>query len=78
MKTNRRSFFKIAGVAGAGVLSGSVMSSCRPGTKAIQPGELAAIKAAAELSHSQVSNMSGFAAPKIDIVRVGVIGLGSR
>lgn len=78
MKTNRRNFFKIAGAAGAGVLSGSVMSSCRPGTKPIQPGELAAIKAAAELSHSQVFNMSGFAAPKIDIVRVGVIGLGSR
>ena len=27
MKTNRRSFFKIAGVAGAGMISGS-LSSC--------------------------------------------------
>jgi hypothetical protein len=78
MKTNRRSFFKIAGVAGAGVLSGSVLNSCKSGDKAPQAGPFAAIKDAADKSHSQVFNMSGFAAPKIDIVRVGVIGLGSR
>jgi len=78
MKTNRRSFFKIAGVAGAGVLAGSSFSSCTTGEKGQQPGPFAAIKELADRSHSQVFNMSGFAAPKIDVVRVGVIGLGSR
>jgi predicted dehydrogenase len=78
MKTNRRSFFKIAGVAGAGVLSGTVLNSCKSGDKGIPEGPLAAIKNAADRSHSQVFNMSGFAAPKIEVVRVGVIGLGSR
>jgi predicted dehydrogenase len=78
MKTNRRSFFKIAGVAGAGMLSGTVLNSCKSGENVIPEGPMAAIKAAADRAHSQVFNMSGFAAPKIDIVRVGVIGLGSR
>jgi predicted dehydrogenase len=78
MKTNRRSFFKIAGVAGAGVLSGNVLNSCTTGEKVNQAGPFSAIKDAADRVHSQVFNMSGFAAPKIDVVRVGVIGLGSR
>lgn len=78
MKTNRRSFFKIAGVAGAGVLAGSSFSSCTTGEKGQQSGPFAAIKELADKSHSQVFNMSGFAAPKIDVVRIGVIGLGSR
>jgi predicted dehydrogenase len=78
MKTNRRNFFKIAGVAGAGVLSGSTFSSCTTGEKNQQSGPFTAIKELADKSHSQLFNMSGFAAPKIDVVRVGVIGLGSR
>ena len=78
MKTNRRSFFKIAGVAGAGVLAGSTFSSCTTGEKSQKSGPFAAIKELADKSHSQLFNMSGFAAPKIDVVRVGVIGLGSR
>ncbi|HOW40263.1 MAG TPA: Gfo/Idh/MocA family oxidoreductase [Bacteroidales bacterium] len=77
MKTNRRSFFKIAGAAGAGMMAGSVMSSCKPGESRIA-GPFAAIKEAADKVHTQKFNMSGFAAPKIDIVRIGVIGLGSR
>ena len=78
MKTNRRSFFKIAGAAGAGVLAGSTLSSCTAGEKSQPAGPFASIKELADKSHSQVFNMSGFAAPKIDVVRVGVIGLGSR
>jgi len=78
MKTNRRSFFKIAGAAGAGVISGAALSSCASGEKGQQPGPLGSIRELAEKAHSQVFNMSGFAAPKIDVVRIGVIGLGSR
>lgn len=78
MRTNRRSFFKIAGAAGAGVLAGSALSSCKPADKNQPAGPFASIKELADRAHSQVFNMSGYAAPKIDVVRIGVIGLGSR
>jgi hypothetical protein len=39
---------------------------------------LASILASAKKSHSQKFNMSGYAAPALPIVRVGVIGLGDR
>jgi predicted dehydrogenase len=75
MKTNRRSFFKIAGVAGAGMLAGG-LSSCKSNGK--QPAPLAFIEEAAKRAHTQLFNMSGYAAPKIQTVRVGFIGLGQR
>lgn len=78
MKTNRRSFFKIAGAAGAGVISGAALNSCTSGEKGQIPGPFASIKELADKSHSQLFNMSGFAAPRIDVVRIGVIGLGRR
>ncbi|MBT3384490.1 MAG: Gfo/Idh/MocA family oxidoreductase [Prolixibacteraceae bacterium] len=77
MKTNRRKFFKIAGVAGAGVLSGGITSCNSPETtKSEMP--LASIKEAAEKTHQQQFNMCGYAAPKLDKVRIGFIGLGNR
>jgi hypothetical protein len=78
MKTNRRKFFQIAGVAGAGMLSGG-LSSCSQTVSSQQPeSQLAGIKEAASASHPQVFNMSGYAAPKLDKVRIGFIGLGNR
>ncbi len=77
MKTNRRKFFQIAGVAGAGIMGGGLTSCTRTNG---QTGEmaLAAIKESAAKSHRQQFNMSGYAAPKIETVRIGFIGLGSR
>jgi hypothetical protein len=77
MKTNRRSFFKIAGVAGAGMISGS-LSSCASTGGDRKETKFASIEEAAGKKHSQLFNMSGYAAPKIDTVRVGIIGLGQR
>ncbi|MBK8881179.1 MAG: Gfo/Idh/MocA family oxidoreductase [Bacteroidales bacterium] len=77
MKTNRRSFFKIAGVAGAGVISGS-LASCVSKNDSGKQSKFASIEEAAGQKHTQLFNMSGYAAPKIDTVRVGVIGLGQR
>jgi predicted dehydrogenase len=77
MKTNRRSFFKIAGVAGAGILSGG-LSSCTSNTQGKQAGPLALIEEAAGRVHTQRFNMSGYAAPRIETVRIGIIGLGMR
>jgi hypothetical protein len=77
MKTNRRKFFQIAGVAGAGVLSGGLNSCSRQVTERSEQA-LASIKEAAGRSHPQQFNMCGYAAPKLETVRIGFIGLGSR
>ena len=78
MKTNRRKFFQIAGVAGAGVLSGGGLSSCKQPGAVELTSQLSEIKMAAGKSHPQQFNMSGYAAPKLDKVRIGFIGLGNR
>lgn len=77
MKTNRRRFFQIAGVTGAGVLTGG-LASCSKQQPAADESALAAIKEAVAKQHPQQFNMSGYAAPKLETVRVGFIGLGSR
>ena len=43
MKTNRRSFFKIAGVAGAGVFSGG-LSSCASKAESLKKSNFAFIE----------------------------------
>lgn len=77
MNTSRRDFFRIAGIAGAG-LAGSSLSSCVPKQNGNGDETLAYIRSEAESSHAQKFNMSGYAAPKIDIVRIGIVGLGMR
>lgn len=77
MKTNRRTFFQLAGVAGAGIVSGG-FSSCSRGEAAGSDTQLHAIKQAASQVHRQQFNMSGYAAPRLETVRIGFIGLGNR
>ena len=77
MKTNRRKFFQIAGVAGAGAITGGLSSCSQPTTQEVESA-LSAIKVAAETAHPQQFNMCGYAAPKLDKVRIGFIGLGNR
>ncbi|MBA7528255.1 hypothetical protein ES705_20438 [subsurface metagenome] len=72
MKTNRRDFIKVAGVASAGMITGGI-NSCN---KEEMP--LAYIKKNAEKPHKQIFNMSGYAAPPLETVRIGFIGLGHR
>ncbi|MEI6050812.1 MAG: Gfo/Idh/MocA family oxidoreductase [Bacteroidota bacterium] len=75
MTTNRRNFLKTATIAGAGALTGGLISGCAPK----QPeSNLAAIRESVKKSHNQKFNMSGYAAPAIPTVRVGIIGLGDR
>jgi hypothetical protein len=75
MKTNRRNFIKASGAAGAGLMTGSI-ASCTSGTNAgngpLVPHELV------KSDYSQKFNMSGYAAPAMDVVRVGYIGIGGR
>jgi len=75
MKTNRRDFLKTASFAGAGAMAGTLLTGCTPKEpESNLPGILEAVKK----SHSQKFNMSGYAAPALPVVRVGVIGLGDR
>jgi hypothetical protein len=68
MKTNRRDFLKIAGLAGAGLV-GAGLSGC-----AARSGDSVPFR----YDHTQRFNMSGYAAPPLETVRVGFIGIGSR
>lgn len=63
MSSNRRKFIRNISL-GAGVLATGLESS-------------ASIKHPSEIKSSSF-NMSGFAAPKLDIVRIGIVGLGQR
>lgn len=69
MKNNRREFLKRTGIAGIGLLgSGSILSGM-PGVKK---------DTSKSNSRKQIFNMSGYSAPKIDTLRIGFVGLGSR
>ena len=60
---NRREFFRITGMAGLS-LAGSSLIQNLPDTS--------------QDNRKQKFNMSGYAAPKLDIVRIGFIGVGAR
>lgn len=79
MKNNRRNFLKLSGFAGLGLAGARMIESCTT-TKQSQSATQATdqILAQVQRSHSQHFNMSGYAAPPIDTVRIGVIGLGNR
>lgn len=81
MSINRRKFLQITGLSGAGVLLNGGFTSCN-GNKLVKDkavlSALSKIKEAAEKSHPQQFNMCGYAAPKLETVRVGFIGIGDR
>ncbi|SHM60516.1 Tat (twin-arginine translocation) pathway signal sequence [Chitinophaga jiangningensis] len=79
MKNNRRDFLKLAGLAGLGLtgtalLPGETLAQVAPGSK----NRLEQIRRQAARKYTQRFNMCGYAAPKIDTVRIGYIGLGNR
>jgi len=76
MKTNRRNFLRTAAVAGAGTLTAATVSSCSRREKS--EGPMAEVRAAVMATHTQNFNMCGFAAPSLEKVRIGFIGLGMR
>src|SRR3954469_10169330 len=70
MKDNRRNFLKLTGLTGLG-LAGSAMKGFATETEE-NPVD------SGNKFFADRFNMSGYAAPKIDNVRVGFIGLGMR
>lgn len=68
--SNRREFLKSTGLAGLGLFGA--------GTAIADNFQTLPLEAKYGASRIQSFNMSGFAAPKIQTVRVGVVGLGQR
>lgn len=76
-RLDRRSFFAVSGAGIAGV--GLADSRTASGNASIRvQSALNNIREAAVERHTQKFNMCGYRAPKMETVRVGFIGLGSR
>jgi hypothetical protein len=77
MKKRRRDFLKLAGMAGLGIVgTGRQIYASPDAWDKFQ--NLPVLNTRSEQSHVQRFNMSGYAAPKIGTVRIGIIGLGNR
>jgi predicted dehydrogenase len=70
MKSNRRNFLKLSGIAGIGLASGDIIA----GNEVVTSSVTAPRKG----MQGKHFNMSGYAAPKIETVRIGFVGLGNR
>ena len=77
MKSKRRTFFKTLGISGVGVLT-SIQSKAFTKYQGVALDKYNDRIQNIEKNHVQRFNMSGYAAPAIDNVRVGIIGLGNR
>lgn len=76
MKNNRRNFIRSVSIAGIGVVGANALVSCKneSSSSATEAGTAASVKDYGK----QIFNMSGYAAPALETVRVGFIGLGMR
>ncbi|MBC9913821.1 Gfo/Idh/MocA family protein [Chitinophaga varians] len=70
MQANRRNFLKLTGLLGLGFTGSGITKGYADAKDAYTAYE--------KSSYSQTFNMSGYAAPKLDKVRIGFIGLGNR
>jgi len=78
MKSKRRDFLKMTGLAGVGIAGGSILKGCASEPDTNKKSGLDQLSKQLEKSHVQRFNMSGYAAPRLDTVGVGIIGLGNR
>lgn len=67
MKSNRREFLKLSSLAGISIVPTSIVNAAE------KTSELTMLQ-----GRAKHFNMSGYAAPKIETVRIGFIGLGHR
>src|SRR6478672_5118634 len=71
MNSNRRNFLKHSGLLGLGVAGASISSFAAKGEQKLVDEQL-------NRSSREHFNMSGYAAPRLETVRIGFIGLGNR
>ncbi len=76
MESNRRDFLKAAGAGSLGLMGAGLLSGCS--NRAEAESRLAHIEEQANKQYIPQFNMHGYAAPAIDVVRIGAIGLGGR
>ena len=78
MSNNRRQFLRFSGLALTGIAGGGLKGlAARPDPAAgIESGNAGEYRDPG--THKQLFNMTGYAAPKIETVRIGIIGLGNR
>lgn len=74
MKNNRRDFLKLSGLAGIGLAGANIIGYSGQSEKKPEKGKMDQPRQ----THNQKFNMSGYAAPKIETVRIGNIGIGNR
>ena len=79
MNNNRRDFLKLSALAGMGVAAPGILSGCASANQqAPATSDEDHVRQLAMKQHKQRFNMSGYAAPKLETVRAGFIGLGNR
>ncbi|HEY6083650.1 MAG TPA: Gfo/Idh/MocA family oxidoreductase [Chitinophagaceae bacterium] len=74
MSKDRRNFLKLAGLLGAGMASVAPLQ----GFGRAEIGDLISSEDKLMDKKKQIFNMCGYRAPKLDIVRIGFVGLGNR
>ncbi|QEC53299.1 secreted protein [Anseongella ginsenosidimutans] len=74
MSNNRRDFLKISGLAGLGLAGAGLPGLAKAGAGGAETIQ----QQIARSQRQQRFNMSGYAAPKLETVRIGFIGLGQR
>ncbi|MEX2511910.1 MAG: Gfo/Idh/MocA family oxidoreductase [Cyclobacteriaceae bacterium] len=78
MKKNRRNFLRLSSLTGFGLAGSGLLPTPSLGADYFSKAQLDSTQKSAGKKHRQHFNMSGFAAPKLEKVRIGFIGLGNR
>ncbi|MDD5519198.1 MAG: Gfo/Idh/MocA family oxidoreductase [Kiritimatiellae bacterium] len=78
MKINRREFITKSSLVGFGLAGGSLLQGCATIQGGNGGNDTASVGRKLEKNHVQRFNMSGFAVPPLEKVRVGIIGTGQR
>lgn len=76
MKSDRRDFLKKAGLSAGLLLTGLGESEVKACMQFVREDYEASVEKSK--SRKQIFNMCGYAAPKIPVVRIGYVGIGSR
>ena len=78
MKNNRREFFEKTGRVGLGMAGSGILQSSTLAMALNAEMDTASVSKQLEKAHVQRFNMSGFAAPPLEKVRIAIIGTGQR
>jgi len=78
MKNSRRNFLKLTGLTGLGLAGNSLIKALGSDSRILNKSDNSIAPGQAASRTSKHFNMSGYSAPKLETIRIGFIGLGSR